>query len=467
MKLAWGALAVFVLVTSCKDDPAAPKPAAFESGSRLKVKVYRAGDAEQFLAFRDSLNNELCDTATAADGALRCLPGGGANEVQYTDPGCANPVVALPISSPCGTPVGGSFAAMSERTPDACAPARRRIFALGAAIATPGQTFTRAGTSTCSPVFNPPGRSYVALGAEVPPSSFVKMKQAEEARGPGLVAVYLVGEDGSRLLKSARDLKHDVACSPMKTASGYRCVPDGPVTSGYTFVDRDCTTEGAAFFSDCGDARFGRRAARDAANVCSDSVTSIYTLGPRQTAGSQSDGAGKCRPSTLAIATLGAQVPDQEFPSLERVVVGEGAVRNVEWRSDGAVVARDPQFQTASGHLCLAQKLADGKSHCAPPTLLYLAVPPSPSDVFADAACTQRVAFTSECEPPEFIVMSQAETCAGEREFQRGASVTGGLYKLDGSKACVAATAEANQSYFLVGPEVLATTFTEVVTVEL
>ncbi|MBL8741190.1 MAG: hypothetical protein JNK04_08855, partial [Myxococcales bacterium] len=68
-----------------------PLEMRWTSGSRLKIKVQRAGDAEQFAGVHDVELDAPCVILPAGDGSLRCVPSGQARVV-YTDPDCTDAV---------------------------------------------------------------------------------------------------------------------------------------------------------------------------------------------------------------------------------------------------------------------------------------------------------------------------------------------------------------------------------------
>ncbi len=159
------------------------RQAGFVSGSRLKTRVFTASDgAVEYRGFYDSQLNVDCRFGTANDGETRCLPqGAGLTAGPYfADAACTAPI-ALGFCS--GTPPAYVF--------KPTAGAASCTWGMGSELTTPGGAFFAVGPalslatyyskySACTAVAGQPGYQYFALGAEVPPSTFVDATEVIE-----------------------------------------------------------------------------------------------------------------------------------------------------------------------------------------------------------------------------------------------------------------------------------------------
>lgn len=144
----------------------------FQSGSRLKMRVGTTPDgAKTFFGWRDTLRNEDCAFANAADGMVRCLPGASATyspDVFWGDAACTTTRL---VSAPAGCPMLNGYA----RAVSTCAPSRFTIYMLGARHQ--ATVYVKSG-ATCT-AFTGTG-DYYLLGAEVPAASFVPATESLE-----------------------------------------------------------------------------------------------------------------------------------------------------------------------------------------------------------------------------------------------------------------------------------------------
>ena len=445
--------------------------AAFKSGSRLKILVRRAGDAFQVTGLKDTQRDEVCNVRKAADGEMRCLPTNTTQEIVFTDASCKSPVARTQYIPPkcnlgaLAPSIVSTVALRADPGSDVCGTRATTVFAVGSPIATPASVFFLSEAGVCTAVA-PGSGTFSALGAEIPPASFVKVTTADEARGPELTARFAVSEDGLRQLQSARDAKKDLECRPGLTASGTRCLPtDRADVLPNIFADATCTTNAAVTFA-CTAKYVAARKLRDTCDLQGE--TSLFTVGAVVASPFSGGGGSACTAYTspTPVVGIGAPVSEQEFPSVDRVLAGTGPVRTVEWQSGGQTVARDESFVTAEGELCFPQLLG-GSARCAPPTRLFLDDTGRAGDAFADAACTVRLATAEACETLAFITVASGVECGGTRVFARGAKHTGPIYTLDAGKACVGAAAEATKAYYGLGAELPTSTFAEVTSGEL
>ncbi len=147
-----------------------------QSGSRLKAKYVAGVDgSKQFNGLHDSQRNEDCSFGTAADGVLRCLPGGANTTLGlFADAACTQPLAET--SKGCAP---SAYATTTDITVGACnTMAHEHVFMLGSAFT--GTTVYSKGPTTCAPYAgtgaNPFTTSFdfYSVGSEVPASSFVQ-----------------------------------------------------------------------------------------------------------------------------------------------------------------------------------------------------------------------------------------------------------------------------------------------------
>lgn len=471
MRLAVLSLLALLVPIACSKDGATgdgtTAAVGYRSGARIKVRVLRAGDVFELAGLRDAQRNEPCEPRPAADGELRCLPTNTTFEIAYTDATCQTPIaVDSSMGTPCAVgalPVTTTASLLVEPGSDTCGVRRATVYALGAPVGAPSALYRRDATGACTGG-GPVQGKFVAVGAELPPSSFVKLRESTEARGEDLSARFIVGDDGLRVLKGARDTKRQVDCDPAFTAAGARCIQQAASINGSAFSDNACSTKVARGFG-C-EPRFATEV--KTANECDvQGETSVYALGTALSSTFVGSG-GACAASAPPLAdtfAVGAQVDAKELPALERVVTGTGPIRVVEWRRNGELVARG-QTTTPDGEQAFALHVGDAV-RWAPPTRLYVSPSPAPGDAFADSACTTRLVTADACDSLALITMAPTGSCQGERVFQRGARHDGPAYTLGPSNACVPLAVDAKKALYAIGAEVPATSLAEAVEADL
>jgi hypothetical protein len=137
------------------------------SGSRLEAEwVVGADGSRAFRSLRDVELDDECSFRYAADGRLRCLPADAEVADLYADASCTTRL-ALVATGSCAP----RFATMRDRF--AC-PTRVHVFAVEGTLETSDVYVGTPGN--CAPISTFELRGLYdlyALGAEVPPSSFV------------------------------------------------------------------------------------------------------------------------------------------------------------------------------------------------------------------------------------------------------------------------------------------------------
>ncbi|HVV82997.1 MAG TPA: hypothetical protein VHE35_07945 [Kofleriaceae bacterium] len=144
----------------------------YQSGARLKMRVGTTPDgAKTFLGWRDTMRDEDCAFAIAADGAQRCLPGAAATyttDLFWGDAACTTVHLA---TTAAGCPVVSGYA----RGVTTCAPFRFTVYSLGAHYT--GSVYVKSG-AVCTLYTGQ--AEYYLLGAEVPADSFVEATESLE-----------------------------------------------------------------------------------------------------------------------------------------------------------------------------------------------------------------------------------------------------------------------------------------------
>jgi hypothetical protein len=373
-----------------------PGSPAFESGSRLRARIYDGGEARAFIHWHDIQRDEDCSFARATDGVWRCLPDG--NGIGYLDAACTSPFAVVPGANPAPSATRGDGQGGA-----ACdgASSQYPVYAVGAPISVTSVAFYRDG-ATCLQT-TPPDASYdtYALGAELDPSAFVAADLVDEARGRRLAARIFKAEDGAIEIARILDVRRGQECMlpPLALDEG-PCLPIDLAWSIGEFADAACsqpTAYTSSFapggvgpgcpgpgvavsyeFSACGDVTLGF-------NKLADAVSTAYSL----------DQNGQCVADAIGghmDYRLGAAIPATDFADLFHDAAGGGRLRSAE------IAARDggggfmtesylPFFDSQLNRRCAPMEFCDGSYHCLPTDL------PQSAPYYADAACSQRLAL--------------------------------------------------------------------------
>jgi hypothetical protein len=138
------------------------------AGSRIQLIEDAAGAATstEYSAYDSQLGVE-CDPATAADGAVRCLPHSPSyiNRATFSDSGCTQPLALAAYGPPpCASPLPPMFAA--EYTGAACQ-ARLHVYQPGAKYTGP---IYSGSPGSCSAYV--PSQDEYTIGSEIDPTTF-------------------------------------------------------------------------------------------------------------------------------------------------------------------------------------------------------------------------------------------------------------------------------------------------------
>lgn len=453
-----------------------------QSGSRLKARSFTAESGAAVLAdWYDTLLEVACAPRLAADGRTRCLPtnpgasaaaagpGGSVTSVgTFSDAACSQEIRAW--GSPCEIP-----AYLTSPQADLCGVVGLQVFAVEGE-ATPDTIYRRSGAAgDCVPVGAPTeGLTYLAVGAEVPPSTFVELVAEGSAAGGGrLRKRFYRGEDGARVPLGLEDHQLGVACALASDRDGaLRCLP-GAADVSY-FADGSC--EQAAALTVQPDAScevpapaYGRRTEMEACRIRS----RVFAL-EAPVAGLPlywNDAEGSCEPYPMPVGMAGTPYG---LPATQELAPGTfAAVSETPEPSgeDGLGRLQISRLQTDDGFsevgglydrelqvACRPVATADGETRCLPP-IAGLA-----RELFSDPTCAtpRRVAWVQleSCLPAGEVryVLDWDDGCPSRaRIFELGASLEGTpLYQLDGAGGCAPVSVAF---FYALGDEVAAASF--------
>lgn len=435
-----------------------PLESRYTSGSRLKIQVQRAGDAEIFNTVIDSQLDSPCFIEPASDDSLRCVPSAAAS-VAYRDATCTDPVVTY-YPSPCGDDGPGAYAARYELL-EGCAGYRSHVYAIGEEISPTPTTLYQLDGGNCYDMGASP-RAF-EVGDELDVDAMVAIELVEAPRGDALTVQYFHSEDGFYLIGNPiHDVARDTDCHPQMIGSKNACAPFGDYVSTGYFSDAGCTTEGVIGGSSTGCEQSSYAVGTESPDGC-ETEYHVYEVGEALTAVYVDDGVGGCAELPGAFPNphaIGAQVPDDDLPAVELATEGEGEVRVQAYQAAGLPIVAYGNFVTSDGELCFGYAIDGDTVRCAPPTVAYVSV--EPNRFYSDAGCTDIVVqiYAGECEAPEptaVVVASgvQGECTGTEGIYEVGASYTGTVYSHDVvSDACVEYPASDQYVYRQIGERI-------------
>lgn len=456
------------------DDP------MFESGTRLRAKVFDGGDgAVVFERWFDSELGVDCDQRLATDGAERCLPAMQPG-FAYLDAGCADPVVAFDA---CAGPTPKMITKADY--PEGCAAAPPAIaYEVGAAVTPEVVYFLDASTGSCSSAA-PGNTTYFRRGAVVPPEKFVALEVVDEPIDEALARRVQRADDGAWRGMTVVDRKKNAPCVDYlwtyDGAYGEVCVAGTPLLltqSFHQYTDAACTTDADvveiappsetcglvpdvvldfAFTADECDVHYDIRKVGPTTSP----TTPLYGGPPSECAPAEPPAPGN------ALYTIDEVIPPTSLPSLRVRRIGSGAVRVPVWADDedrGLVTVGG--FERPGGVACYFYRLG-GALRC---------IDPMPVDLprFADASCTKRVVVTytgsAACpRPPQTMAGIVADTVCGS--FQELAEVVAlgdavpatQVFERTSDGSCLVSLIGEDTEVRAIGATVDATTFPVVV----
>lgn len=427
--------------------------ARYVSGTRLKVSVSRAGDAEQFAYITDTTLGVTCEPFD--DGSeTRCFPS-SASAIQYQDAACTEPVL-VHFTPTCGESTVPAYTTEYSYEPNGCGASAAQALAVGEEVASPPSELFLKDPTGCLSV-GPPGTEVTLYElSPVDPSELVTLEQVFEPRGDELEAVYYESADGFRVIQSAaRDTARERECRATLIEGQSVCAP--PAAYGYapSFADPACTDENAAgafnYQTSCGKPDFAYVDLAPPGSCSSD--LALFAAG-EDVAEAYVDLGGGCSPlgsEGYDTALLGAAVPSSELPSVEQVDEGTGAVRARGFHAAGAPLDLNTQWVTEQGIPCYPYPFPDGVVRCGPPTLGYV---PAVGGRFADDACSQPVVLLpNNClsDSLEHAVVAGDGPCGGLEPHALGPAHDGPVYIEGGAGGCVMEAAQPDFVARIVG----------------
>lgn len=375
------------------------------SGSRLKRRYYDGGEgAEAFAGIWDSELQTLCTFRPGEGGDLRCMPPLRTN-VYYEDDGCTQPVHLVPEED-C------ELTYAYERTrPQACGVASEyTVYRVQEQAATPTGEFYAQGSRGCVSVGSADTGTFRQV-ARIPPEEFVRASYQDAPRADGMLARYVVADDGLRLFSSLRNAARDEPCSVDGAGT---CVPS-PASAigggvGAVFSDDACTVplvntpDGACpptAVSQPGDLL-------DPESVCSGRSRTWFETGPAHEGTVYRLQGETCETWDLDVSmfAVGAPIDVDVFPAVQEVRLGEGRLRALQtadsagvgaglalqfWDEDRQRSCYPRRFAADGSYRCVADGDAQRSdtnfsdfqsSDCTGPLLAYLGCFGAPEYVF-------------------------------------------------------------------------------------
>jgi len=222
----------------------------FRAGTRLKPRVFRAGDLEvidqtQEGGWYDVATHDWCNFLVGADDVERCLPyatfSNDPAQIVYLDAGCTRPAVLA--TTPYCDRTAGAPRYITGQPSSGC---DYRTYQLGDLLPITTPLYGNAGGSCESlpeaTMYD--GSGVWPLGPEVPLATFVAVKRVSRPRHPRMNALVREGEDGSSEIIGFSDPGTGARCfGAGLDISPQACVPDLPdaAWTGGFFGDVACT----------------------------------------------------------------------------------------------------------------------------------------------------------------------------------------------------------------------------------
>jgi hypothetical protein len=474
--LVLAAIPVFAIAAACGDDPpgaastpeeaGSPDPAfdgggsdanghdagppnydpTGRSGTRLRRRYIESGPgAYRTLDFWDSEMQTVCVFSTAADGELRCLPR-GLDFVYYVGATCTGTeLVMVPGSGRCGNVFGKTTG-------------RPNIFRRTTTKKTLSDgVYSSVVNVTCSANTGAPGLE-VDVIEEIPSVRFVAGTTIDEPRAGGMVARFVDGADGSRVLLSAIDTARNTTCDFSREPG--RCLPPRVEPISY-FSNNLCTLPVAAVFGTAPPDLL--RHALISGEGCPIS-NDYYAVGAALAPGApiwRRDDTGTCLSATPSSTNRyyarGAQVPLTSFPAAKVKHEGTGAIQARRFfdADDKPLGVAHAFWDVMADREGVAAKVGDGSLRFLPRgTGVFSA------NFFAEAACNTAPLGIQECEAnpvPWIVRVADDYTCflgdyvSCQNVYPAGAEHLGDLYILSGGAPCQPRARQRGQRYYSLG----------------
>jgi hypothetical protein len=384
-------------------------PAYFEPGSRLKPKVLASEggvdviEGSASMGWYDSELDMDCFFVRDPAGFERCftlqLVTGG---LMFADADCSRPVVAEGALGACAglryqylLADRGFCAYHGYRIGDELPPSTPLFFSQD---------------GTCQPSGSTSELAPIRELEEVPAETFVGMRRSARERAPGLDAYVREGDDGSWQIIGHFDQARQASCfGPNPALNRAECLP--LFASGIRWTDSTCETIGAdASQRSC---EIEAVSAVLHAKLNQESCPAGYTLelydidSIQETTPHEVNASGACVQSAELPRDFyiqGAPLDLQTLPTLERHVVGTGAVRAIFSGFGGVPYMPNwytgPSLVNARGDACQPFDFPDGSARCVP---IDFATATRAGFAYEDAACSSEPLVPwfprSSCQP--------------------------------------------------------------------
>ncbi len=366
-----------MLLASCTDT--APKFGPFaQSGTRIVYEGYRVGGIEVVVTQTDSLLGERCQYAVASDGVMRCLPTSTAFQQVYDNANCNGPALWVSWRDECSPPRYGVHPA------GYCEP--RTLSKLTATTPPSAMLYelTFDGTCEVSSVNDTLAAFDFFTGELAPADGFAAASDSFEHNTDGIGVAVRLGQDGSKRVLGAHDVRYGRTVARDLTDVGRRFVPSdaGWVGSSY-YSDASCSQLAAWTFNcDPSPPLWAVAVLEDRTSLheLGDETDTIYSRSP----------AGICEPVEDPIAAdplrtfhLGPRVTNPPLSPAGESVFGGNLSVSVTTTARGEVVtAGELRF----GDTPCDPRIESGRIYCTP-----TGAPATPGRFYIDASCSQSV----------------------------------------------------------------------------
>jgi hypothetical protein len=328
-------------------------------------------------------------------------------------------------------------------------------------------------SASCSQDTSPPSYPLYSVGGEVSPSSFVAMTERAPRSGAAPSTSDLA-QNGSRIGYQTLSTS-DGASGPyfawdselsqqcLFEASGdgqTRCVPyDLGEVSSY-FSDSTCSSPVLETSSTAA----GLDSYAEAYSTAGCATGSFYSVGAVFTGTAYVGSASSCSATSASssiayydltpFAASGFESVTSEIgtTSFAGITGGSRLKLVIATGSDG-VRGTTGWHDAQLGVDCQIYEANDGVTRCIPTAMAYA------SAYYADAECTQQLAYATGCPTPSYVETTATTAGCGGAYYSVGASYSGSVYYLSGT-SCTATT--LSLPTYRVGSEVPASTFVEV-----
>lgn len=342
----------------------------WQAGERLRPRVVRPQDGVgRLVGWHDTMLDVDCDFEMATDGVWRCLPAGQEIRV-YSDEDCQVP--------------GAIESTLTESTAylrkEGCA--GTEIFETGELQG--GFIFVFE-DGECQQRGNP---EHYAVGAPVPPSTWVAATVMTETGDTALQRRHLEAEEGTCAALQSSIAESGLPANARLTADGtLRFLPTGILASGRLWDSESC--DGTEAVESC-EAPSAILLEQPSESACDDRFR-VHGIGTELTAGAF-EARSSCEPRTVRepitnVYSVGAELPSDAFPvAVEGRTEGPGRLQHVTHTLEGGgiVDTSHEYWDTELDRSCRSGATSDGLTRCIPRHI---------DVVFVDSECQERRAF--------------------------------------------------------------------------